>query len=380
MEDYCVFRGYEYCRIDGQTNHEDRVSQIDEYNRPGTSKFIFLLTTRAGGLGINLATADCVIMYDNDWNPQVDLQAEDRAHRIGQKKQVYIYRFITENAIEEKVIDRATQKLHLDKLVIQQGRTNQPKTNAKEDLVSMIQFGADQIFKSGDSTISADDIEEILRKSEMKTAELKNKYNSMGFDDLQKFTVQEGTAYQWEGEDFRKKNIGMNWIGPSKRERKENGYRLAAIRNSQAKDKIPRPKSIAIQDYQFWPIRLHELQEKEKYAYWKEHGYRPGRDEDEDPESEKWIKEENEKIDAAEPLTEEEKLEKEELSKQGFPNWTKRDFISFCKANEKYGRDNIEQIAYEVEGKTLQEVKDYSAVFWKRYKEISGNHFAINSL
>jgi SNF2 family DNA or RNA helicase len=100
LEDYCHFRGFEMCRIDGQTAHEDRVASIDEFNRPGSSKFIFLLTTRAGGLGINLATADTVIMYDNDWNPQVDLQAEDRAHRIGQKKQVIIFRFITEVSIQ----------------------------------------------------------------------------------------------------------------------------------------------------------------------------------------------------------------------------------------------------------------------------------------
>ena len=76
LEDYCHWRGYDYCRLDGQTAHEDRIRDIDEYNKPNSSKFIFLLTTRAGGLGINLATADSVIMYDSDWNPQVDLQAE----------------------------------------------------------------------------------------------------------------------------------------------------------------------------------------------------------------------------------------------------------------------------------------------------------------
>ena len=92
----CLYFTIEYCRIDGQTNHEDRVSAIDEYNKPDSSKFIFLLTTRAGGLGINLVTADIVVLYDSDWNPQVDLQAQDRAHRIGQKKQVYVYRFVTE--------------------------------------------------------------------------------------------------------------------------------------------------------------------------------------------------------------------------------------------------------------------------------------------
>ena len=104
MEDYCNWKGYKYCRLDGQTPHEDRIAQIDEFNREGSEKFIFLLTTRAGGLGINLATADTVVMYDNDWNPQVDLQAEDRAHRIGQKKQVVIFRFITEVNIFSRLI------------------------------------------------------------------------------------------------------------------------------------------------------------------------------------------------------------------------------------------------------------------------------------
>ena len=79
-----------------------------------------MLTTRAGGLGINLATADCVIIYDSDWNPQVDLQAMDRAHRIGQTKQVRVFRFVTENTVEERIIEKAEMKLRLDSIVIQQ--------------------------------------------------------------------------------------------------------------------------------------------------------------------------------------------------------------------------------------------------------------------
>ena len=79
-----------------------------------------MLSTRAGGLGINLATADTVVLYDSDWNPQVDLQAQDRAHRIGQTKVVRIFRLCTENSVEERIIERAEMKLRLDALVIQQ--------------------------------------------------------------------------------------------------------------------------------------------------------------------------------------------------------------------------------------------------------------------
>jgi SWI/SNF-related matrix-associated actin-dependent regulator of chromatin subfamily A member 5 len=133
----------EYCRIDGSTAHDDRIVAIDEYNKPDSDRYIFLLTTRAGGLGINLTTADIVILYDSDWfdlfidlrpciylddrNPQADLQAMDRAHRIGQTKQVYVYRFITEGSVEERMLERAAQKLRLDQLVIQQGRQQTTK-------------------------------------------------------------------------------------------------------------------------------------------------------------------------------------------------------------------------------------------------------------
>ena len=80
LEDYAMWRGYQYCRLDGQTPHEDRMASINEFNAPGSDKFLFFLSTRAGGLGINLATADVVVMYDNDWNPQVDLQAQVSMH------------------------------------------------------------------------------------------------------------------------------------------------------------------------------------------------------------------------------------------------------------------------------------------------------------
>lgn len=123
LEDYCHWRQYQYCRLDGQTAHEDRNRQIQEFNMENSTKFVFMLSTRAGGLGINLATADVVIIYDSDWNPQMDLQAMDRAHRIGQKKQVRVFRFITENTVEEKIVERAEIKLRLDKLVIQQGKS-----------------------------------------------------------------------------------------------------------------------------------------------------------------------------------------------------------------------------------------------------------------
>ncbi len=143
LEDYCRHKGHQYCRIDGNTSTLDREAAMDAYNAPGSEKFLFLLSTRAGGMGINLYTADVVILYDSDWNPQADLQAMDRAHRIGQKKQVRVFRLVTEKTVEEKIVERAERKLFLDALVIQSGRLSaQEKGLSKGELMSMVKFGA----------------------------------------------------------------------------------------------------------------------------------------------------------------------------------------------------------------------------------------------
>ncbi|OZJ01930.1 hypothetical protein BZG36_04839 [Bifiguratus adelaidae] len=388
LEDYCWFRGYEYCRIDGQTSQEDRIDAIDEYNREGSSKFIFLLTTRAGGLGINLTTADIVVLYDSDWNPQVDLQAQDRAHRIGQKKQVYVFRFVTENAIEEKVLERAAQKLRLDQLVIQQGRiAQQQKSASKDELLSMIQHGADTIFKVQDNTVNDEDIDAILRVGEERTAELNKKYSSLGLDDLAKFSSEGGSAYEWQGENWSNKRKAegrsMLWIQPAKRERKANyavdDYYKEALRIGSSKptqSRAPRPKRSTIEDFQFFPPRLAELIEKEVLHFRKSIGYRiplksaePETGEEE--MSEQDIEAEQAKIDNAEPLTEEEIAEKEELFQQGFENWNKKDFASFISAMARHGRNNLQLIATDIEGKTFDEVKAYHKAFWNKYKEIA---------
>ncbi|OEU15290.1 SNF2_N-domain-containing protein, partial [Fragilariopsis cylindrus CCMP1102] len=121
LEEYVKHRfgrmGVAYLRLDGTTGRIQREMDMRSYNKPGCGIFCYLISTRAGGQGINLATADTVILYDTCWNPQVDLQAQDRAHRIGQKKQVFIYRLISENTVEERVLARARQKMMLDALV-----------------------------------------------------------------------------------------------------------------------------------------------------------------------------------------------------------------------------------------------------------------------
>jgi SWI/SNF-related matrix-associated actin-dependent regulator of chromatin subfamily A member 5 len=149
LEDYMRYHGYQYCRIDGSSSSVDRDIAMDNFNRPKSEKFCFLLSTRAGGLGINLQTADTVILYDSDWNPQVDLQAMDRAHRIGQTREVRVFRLVTEKSVEEKVVERADRKLFLDAAVIQQGRLAEKHAQlSKGELFNMVRFGADEIMNS----------------------------------------------------------------------------------------------------------------------------------------------------------------------------------------------------------------------------------------
>ena len=133
MEDYLRYRKMEYLRLDGTTKSDERSDLLRDFNAPNSKYFIFLLSTRAGGLGLNLQTADTVIIYDSDWNPHQDLQAQDRAHRIGQKNEVRILRLISSNSVEEKILERARFKLDMDGKVIQAGRFDNKSSETDRD-------------------------------------------------------------------------------------------------------------------------------------------------------------------------------------------------------------------------------------------------------
>uniref|UniRef100_A0ACD5VY14 Uncharacterized protein n=1 Tax=Avena sativa TaxID=4498 RepID=A0ACD5VY14_AVESA len=369
LEDYLMYRGYQYCRIDGNTGGEDRDASIDAFNKPGSEKFVFLLSTRAGGLGINLATADVVVLYDSDWNPQADLQAQDRAHRIGQKKEVQVFRFCTEYTIEEKVIERAYKKLALDALVIQQGRLSEQKSVNKDDLLQMVRFGAEMVFSSKDSTITDEDIDRIIAKGEETTAELDAKMKKFTEDAI-KFKMDD-TAELYDFDDDKEENkadfkkiVGDNWIEPPRRERKRNYseseyFKQALRQGAPAKPREPRiPRMPHLHDFQFFNNqRLNELYEKEV----------------------RYLMQANQKKDTIDgedegqldPLTEEEQEEKERLLEEGFATWSRRDFNTFIRSCEKYGRNDIKSISSEMEGKTEEEVQRYAKVFKERYNELS---------
>ena len=212
LSEYMTLRGFRHQRLDGSTPAHQRHQAMERFNAPDSPDFAFLLSTRAGGLGINLATADTVLLFDSDWNPQNDLQAMARAHRIGQKDIVNIYRLVTSGSVEEDILERAKRKMVLDHVVIQRmdtsGRTVlDPSAGGgaagarlfgKDELAAILKFGAGDLFKDDEAAVAGaapgegaavagalmtdEDLDAILARAEV--VEQKEESAPGGADDL----------------------------------------------------------------------------------------------------------------------------------------------------------------------------------------------------
>lgn len=169
LEDYAYFKGWKVSRIDGSVSQKDRAESIELFNKDPEFK-LFLLSTRAGGQGINLASADTVILFDSDWNPQQDLQAQDRCHRIGQTRPVIVYRLATKDTVEESLLMSAYAKRRLEKLVIRKGtyKTLGQKKDLHEDLdkeaLHSLLLKDGEVYKFSDNReiLSSKDLEVLL--------------------------------------------------------------------------------------------------------------------------------------------------------------------------------------------------------------------------
>lgn len=378
LEDYCIFRGFEYCRIDGSTNATDREESMKIFNAPNSPKFLFLLSTRAGGLGINLATADIVIIYDSDWNPQMDLQAQDRAHRIGQTKQVHIYRLITEDTIEEKIIEKAEIKLRLDAMVIQKGQLSKSsKTMTKEDMAELIRYGADRVLRLTDGTITDADIDAILAKGEQKTAEFMKNVKSKAVG-LSTFSLDGSVPKPEEDKDALKLErdkamLEMESLNDAlgKRERKQkylpgynvdSYYKTALAAPKSSKCLLMKPHKIPkMNDFQFFDKKRIEMLSEKEMKFFQKYQY------------------------AEEPpalcgLSDDQVKELETLLAEGFSDWNKRDFLSFLKACELYGRSDIDHIIRHMDPKPAEAVRKYYDAFWAKYQTITNYERMITQI
>ncbi|XP_065096609.1 chromodomain-helicase-DNA-binding protein 1 [Paramisgurnus dabryanus] len=224
LAEYLKSRQFLFQRLDGSIKGEMRKQALDHFNAEGSEDFCFLLSTRAGGLGINLASADTVVIFDSDWNPQNDLQAQARAHRIGQKKQVNIYRLVTKGSVEEEIIERAKKKMVLDHLVIQRMDTTgktvlhtgaAPSSSTpfnKEELSAILKFGAEELFKEPEGEEQEPqemDIDEILKRAE--TRENDPGPSTVGEELLSQFKVANFSMMDDEEIDMDTDRNNRNW-------------------------------------------------------------------------------------------------------------------------------------------------------------------------
>jgi len=283
LEDYCILRGWKYCRFDGGTPRAQRNHIINQFNAPGSTDFIFLMSTRSGGLGINLQTADTCILFDSDWNPQPDLQAMARVHRIGQKKTVHVYRLVSAGTVEERIVERAEKKLYLDQMV-NRGVSNGAMDNdddgvTSSELLASLTFGSNAIFKSDndlptdsdisrvtDRTRSEESSEGLLQGGALKTAsdydkdkELTDTRNFCGVD-FRKLREEKEQKFRGKGSKTRNKmldNLKSEWMqaqtgetedemGKGKRNRKSRLLQIASNGSGWGQSHVP---VLAINDY-----------------------------------------------------------------------------------------------------------------------------------
>ncbi len=422
LEDYCRMRGYGYCRIDGNTSYEDREAGINAYNAPGSEKFVYLLSTRAGGLGINLATADVVILYDSDWNPQVDLQAQDRAHRIGQTKPVKVYRMITADTVEEKIVERAMIKLKLDAVVVQQGRlADKASRLSRDEMVRMIQYGADNVFRAdseGDGGMSEADIDAILSDGAARTAELAKKAEALGgakaagdggaslldfkLDSAVTSSVFEGVDYKKEqaqvaADKARLAELAAVAAAEEEAARLERRTRVksyneasyfksttAAAQKQGTSDPVKRLRTFMrrlakaaprvgkawlpqLQPWQFMDKEAALDLAQAEAAHMQDYAEGMAAHKEGMKAVSKGLAD---NAPAEPPLVPFKQAHPEMAAKRdalmaaGFPTWRRQDFVAFLKACRAHGRSGVRSIASSVPGKRPDEVRRYFNVFW----------------
>ncbi|KAK8725983.1 hypothetical protein OTU49_010589, partial [Cherax quadricarinatus] len=211
MEDYLMYKGFKYLRLDGTTKSDDRGELLRLFN---TSRdyFLFLLSTRAGGLGLNLQSADTVIIFDSDWNPHQDLQAQDRAHRIGQKNEVRVLRLMTVNTVEERILAAARYKLNMDEKVIQAGMFDQKSTGSdRRQFLQAILSNDDDDDEEEDEAPDDETINQMIARGEdefelfQKMDEERRKESSrprlMAEDELPEWMLKEEDSDELEEEE-----------------------------------------------------------------------------------------------------------------------------------------------------------------------------------
>lgn len=232
LEVFMTYRGIKYLRLDGTTKHEERAERMAVFNKENSDYPVFLLSTRAGGLGLNLQTADTVILFDSDWNPQMDLQAQDRVHRIGTLREVRVFRLVTNGTIEEEILSKASYKRSLDEMVIQAGLYNNRSTDLER------RQRVEEIIKK--QSLERNDEDEIPNDDEINKMLARDDEEFELFQELDRLRYdQERLIYKDFNRNYNYRLLGPDEIPdfvrynqPQAEEKEEtNGRRKIKIRN-----------------------------------------------------------------------------------------------------------------------------------------------------
>ncbi|XP_060776124.1 chromodomain-helicase-DNA-binding protein 1-like isoform X3 [Neoarius graeffei] len=204
VQDFLEYRGYSYERMDGSARAEERNLAISSFN--SREVFIFLLSTKAGGVGLNLTAADTVIFLDSDFNPQNDLQAAARAHRIGQTRPVKVIRLLGRDTVEEVVYSRAVSKLQLTNTVIEEGQFSQLKSRASAQLQlsEILKFGVHKLLSSDESSIRQVDLRQILGQSRDGQWLVDEEHVMSAEEEDDEDDKRQNHMYFFEGKDYSK--------------------------------------------------------------------------------------------------------------------------------------------------------------------------------
>lgn len=232
LEDFLVLLQFKYLRLDGNTKSEERQTLLESFNATDSQHFCFLLSTRAGGLGLNLQSADTVIIFDSDWNPMMDLQAQDRAHRIGQTKEVRVFRLISANSVEVKILERASQKLRMDAQVIQAGQFNNRATESdrrtmlKQLLQSNPGSGGSNGENGSSEVPSLREVNEMLARDrdEFQTFEKFDRMRSKSKKNVKPMKPEELPPWVLEVETAPSPNSSAENLGRGQRRRSQVNY------------------------------------------------------------------------------------------------------------------------------------------------------------
>uniref|UniRef100_A0A2M4B8P2 Putative chromodomain-helicase dna-binding protein n=1 Tax=Anopheles marajoara TaxID=58244 RepID=A0A2M4B8P2_9DIPT len=282
IEDYLSWRGFGYLRLDGTTKSEERGDLLKKFNSKNSDYFLFLLSTRAGGLGLNLQTADTVVIFDSDWNPHQDLQAQDRAHRIGQRNEVRVLRLMTVNSVEERILAAARYKLNMDEKVIQAGMFDQKSTGSERQQFLQSILHQDEMDEEEENEVPDDEMINLMIARSDEELELFKKMDAeRRAEEVKPRLLDEAELPEWLSKDDEEvdrwdyEEESSSILGRGSRQRKEVDYTDSLTEKEWLK---------AIDDGADFDEELEEEEREKKRKGRKRKGGR-GRGDDSDDES-----------------------------------------------------------------------------------------------